>query len=298
MLLISGGQKDFNLTHLAEVCVRQACPAFTLYLDEADGWYVNWSLDDPSKLYINDQALTPKAVFVRWDAFSFLDGNENGITSDALNNWFDLIKGWALVNPSVKVLNRFHEDYLSNKPFLLKLAYDCGLDVPKTYFTNNAKDIDLDGFIAKPIAGGAHTENLADKGGLAFPMIVQEKLINPEMRIYRIGDEWFAFQIESAALDYRTLDINDISIHRVPLKDDLVEGLKKLTDQIKLDYAAADFKTCPKTGKLKFLEINSMPMFGGFDLKASGALSHALLKYLLPQAFLSSNKLDFSGASG
>lgn len=35
--------------------------------------------------------------------------------------------------------------------------------------------------------------------------------------------------------------------------------------RIGLDFAAADYKTCADTGKLKFLEVNTAPMFVAFD---------------------------------
>ncbi|MEZ5451488.1 MAG: hypothetical protein R3E93_01530 [Thiothrix sp.] len=66
---------------------------------------------------------------------------------------------------------------------------------------------------------------------------------------------------------------------------ELVEKLAQLSGHLGLDFAAADFKTDPATGELQFLEINTNPMFAGFDQVAAGALSDAMLRYLgvLPQ---------------
>jgi hypothetical protein len=51
-------------------------------------------------------------------------------------------------------------------------------------------------------------------------------------------------------------------------------------DEVGLDFGAADFKTCPDTGSYRFLEVNSAPMFAGFDRVAKGCLSAAILEWL------------------
>ena len=40
-------------------------------------------------------------------------------------------------------------------------------------------------------------------------------------------------------------------------------------------------ETDPETGRLQFLEINSNPMFAGFDQAAGGVLCDAMLDWLL-----------------
>jgi hypothetical protein len=53
-------------------------------------------------------------------------------------------------------------------------------------------------------------------------------------------------------------------------------------DRMGLDFAAADFKTCPETGRLLFLEINTGPMFAAFDQASDRAVSRALADLLSP----------------
>ena len=62
----------------------------------------------------------------------------------------------------------------------------------------------------------------------------------------------------------------------VPPPPELVEAMTKLTDKLGLDYAAADLKTNPRNGRLEFLEVNTMPMFTGYDDAAKGKLSDAI----------------------
>jgi D-alanine-D-alanine ligase-like ATP-grasp enzyme len=62
----------------------------------------------------------------------------------------------------------------------------------------------------------------------------------------------------------------------------LTRQLKRLTDRIGLDFAAADYKTCANTGKLKFLEVNTAPMFVAFDRAGKGCITDAILRFLVP----------------
>lgn len=43
---------------------------------------------------------------------------------------------------------------------------------------------------------------------------------------------------------------------------------------------AADFKACPRTGRLLFLEVNSGPMFSAFDAAGHGCLTAAMADWL------------------
>ncbi len=293
MLLISGGSEDFNLTHIADVCADMGVLAFCLFVDDLNDRDVSWSLDTGA-LEIDGQAFSPEALFVRWNAFNTSQG-ENSLTSNDLSNWFDFIKGWALTNPKVKILNRFYEDHLSNKPFILQKARSLGLRIPETILSNCAMELtdSSRSYIYKPVAGGEYTKKVEGGERFSSPQFIQEALINPEVRLYRIGDAFFAFRVESDVLDYRIASINDVSIAPIPADAHLVDGLRKLTDFLNLDYAAADFKTCSKTGELVFLEVNSMPMIAGFDKFCDGALSYALIEYLLPQHVKTENRVSF-----
>src|SRR6185369_9776714 len=121
--------------------------------------------------------------------------------------------------------------------------------------------------IAKPVTGGEYTQPLRDAlasaprrgNALAAPAIVQETLVPPELRIYRAGDRFVSFHVVASTLDYRT----DAKARVEPVANDrrLIAGLRKLTDALGLDFAAADFKQCPKTKRMLFLEVNSGPMF-------------------------------------
>jgi len=61
---------------------------------------------------------------------------------------------------------------------------------------------------------------------------------------------------------------------------ELAQPMLQLAEELGLDYAAADFKTCPKSGRWLFLEMNTMPMYAAFDKAAGGKLVAAMLRWL------------------
>src|SRR6185295_18839309 len=92
-----------------------------------------------------------------------------------------------------------------NKPRALMIARECGFDIPETHITRDFDSFaSKDNYIVKPVAGGEYTRTLPEANGLApHPWIVQEKLSYPELRLFRVGEHFFAFEIASALLDYR-----------------------------------------------------------------------------------------------
>jgi hypothetical protein len=118
-------------------------------------------------------------------------------------------------------------------------------------------------------------------GAAAAPAIVQPELAPPEVRVFAIAGELLAFRVVSEALDYRT--DRAARVERMPIGDlpeGVAGGLLRLSSNLGLDYAAADFKACPETGRLLFLEINSGPMFAAFDRASGGAIARAMDQFL------------------
>lgn len=278
MLLLCGGTNDPNIQRLADQCVKRVIPSFILSVDRDPPRSIHWDPSQCDFLEIDGHNIKPSAIFLRWNAFD-AQGTQDNLDYTQANEWFDLIKGWALAHPHIRMLNRSHNEALINKPAMLALAKQCGLNIPTTRITNNIENIhDTENWIQKPVTGGSCTKTLEPDASIQpYPHIIQEKLNYPELRLFRIGKEWFAFRVNSPDLDYRIS--KDVTIEPVQPPDDIVPGMEKLIANLKMDYAAADFKTCPKTGKFKFLEINSMPMFPGYDDMCGRALSDALITF-------------------
>jgi hypothetical protein len=169
----------------------------------------------------------------------------------------------------------------SNKVRNLLLARSLGLQVPVTRLSN----VDLaeggEAYIQKPAAGGELTRLLSEGTGeqAGAPRFIQPRLRRPETRIFRVGGQALAFEIESAALDYR--GATDVTIRHVRAEPSVTTPLFALCDALGLDFAAADFMRGPE-GEPVFLEVNTQPMFAAFDRTVDGALCDAILDHLLP----------------
>lgn len=269
MLLIAGGSRDHNIERLAGAARARNLPHRVIHTDSDPVPLVHWDMAH-DHIYINGERFGPDgtALFIRFDVF----GGDRAVT-DAL---YDTLKGWALAHPQVGLLNRNNESLEVSKPRALLLARQYGLRVPDTIITNDfARVTDGAARIAKPVGGGSYTTLFADAAGDGRPVFAQEKLAYPELRLFRVGAHLFAFRVDSATLDCRVDP--GIRLADVAVPPGLAAPMRALADRLGLDYAAADFKTDPATGDFVFLEINSMPMFTGYDIAARGRLSDAMV---------------------
>lgn len=239
---------------------------------------LTWDVD-ADVLTIDGEVVTPRAVFLRHDVFS---------TPSATRAyaWYTTALSWAMAHPDVRLLNRHHAGHLL-KPQQLLLARSCGLSIPSTVVTNDLSALaSLSDHIAKPVAGGEYTQVLstalasAPRRGdaLAASAIVQETLVPPELRIYRAGSQFLSFHVMANALDYRTDRHARVSVVRNDRR--VIAGLRRLTDALHLDFAAADFKQCPVSKRMLFLEVNSGPMFAAFDAVSGRAVGRAIVGWL------------------
>jgi hypothetical protein len=267
-----------NLGSLLHELERQRVPHLRLLAGSETHPVLTWDLA-ADVLTIGGEVVAPRGVFLRHDVFS---------TPSAARAfaWYTTALSWAMAHRDVRLLNRHHAGHLL-KPQQLLLARECGLDIPSTVITNDAAALEgMRDRIAKPVAGGEYTQPLEKAlasaprrdHALAAPAIVQETLVPPELRIYRAGSSFVSFHVIASTLDYRTDAKARVELVRNDRR--LIAGLRKLTDALRLDFAAADFKRCPKTNRMLFLEVNSGPMFAAFDAVSDRAVSRAIVREL------------------
>lgn len=286
MILVAGGQFDFNIgTLLRRILDRRIkfvevligpdlTPAITLDLAR-------------DELRLNGQPIRPTSCFMRHDVF-LQQRSKSRHAAAAAHNWYNTIKGWELAHDDVKGFNKLSFARENTKLQNLYLAKRHGLAVPETLVTNEfaRAGARLAGsLIQKPVSGGEYTTTLRSfRKGLdandpvaRYPRFVQAKLARPEMRVYRIGDEFFAFLLECRDVDYRERNRVRLALAKVPAA--IQSKLGALTDDLGLDFAAADFMR-NKHGAYCFLEVNTQPMFAAFDAVAGGRLCDAIIDHL------------------
>ena len=289
-LLIVGGDADPNITALLAAATRSGVSCRKLLIGKSSHPSLTWDVSS-GQLFLEGEPLRCSAAFVRHDVFTALNDGQASSQYRALA-WHTAITGWLGANPKIFIFNRRNLNQVTNKPLVLKLAQECGLAIPRTLITNDREQ--LNGFLSendavvKPINGGGYCEPLADvlertpvkDDRVAAPAIVQHRLTQPEVRIYAVGERYFAFNVVSQELDYRATQNCRVEAIDAP-PPDLTNGLGKLLDKLGLDFAAADFKTCADTGRLLFLEVNTGPMFAAFDKASEGKLCDAMIEALV-----------------
>jgi hypothetical protein len=288
-VLVAGGSADPNVECIRSALLDAGANVQSILVGKDANPVITWDLGS-DELYIDDELIRPAAAFVRYDVFTSMETGSIASAARA-KAWYLTVCGWIQSHPDVRFLNRGSLNAQTNKLAVLRFAKAAGLSVPQTVATN-AQDrlgqlMSESSHIVKPVAGGAYTQRLGDVlgeapvvgGALAMPAIVQPELVSPEVRVYRIRDDWFAFQIKSDTLDYRTSTATRLEYIGTPAPR-LVHRLRRLLDGLSLDFAAVDFRTSRDSSELFFLEVNTMPMFSAFDHASKGAISSAMLSYL------------------
>ncbi len=286
MLLIAGGALDPNIACLAKAAENLGLRFRTLLVGPRDAPSIAWDINKDA-LLVDGCRLSVGSAFIRYDVFSQLDDQRPEVAHRALA-WYLAMSSYLECHAEIRTFNRRHDG--GGKPAQLAIASSVGLEIPHTWICNDfpylrtkAHRLEL---VVKPVNGGEYCQTLKAVAGsterrngvASAPAIVQELLVQPDVRIYRVGRDFFGFTIRSDVLDYRTT--NSAQLEFLPSIDPRIkQGLKRLTDRLGLDFAAADFKADDK-GALKFLEVNSAPMFAAFDSVANGRVSQAILANL------------------
>jgi len=287
MILVAGGQLDFNLGALLRRMLRRRVK----FVSAAVGPRLvpRLTIDlQRDRLRLDGRTIRPTACFMRHDVF-LAQSLQTAEANAAALNWYAAIKGWELAHDDVRGFNKKSLATESNKLRNLYVAAQHGLVVPRTILTNefaSARKVLRGALIQKPAAGGEHTSMLGDfldaqaAATLVgrYPRFIQRRLLRPELRVYRIGDAMLGFALTSPDIDYRSRQRVRLKPARVPAA--LRDKLFGLCETLGLDFAAADFMRDPRSKELCFLELNSQPMFAAFDAVCGGKLCDAIIDAL------------------
>jgi ATP-grasp ribosomal peptide maturase len=190
------------------------------------------------------------------------------------------------------------------KPYQLKMAVDCGLQIPKTLITNSPQKVhtffdECQGeLIYKTLgnwsgqtenAGYAIMTNIVRQEDLDHlnhvthtACLFQERVIKDfELRVTVVGKRIFCAEIHtpSSIVDWRTFpDGLTYNIHKLP--DDLQDKLICLVQNLGLNFGAIDMIVKP-TGEYIFLEINPNGQWGWIELETGLPISDAVADLLV-----------------
>ncbi len=263
------------------------------------------SLDDKlAAIDVEGRSLSrPAAVYVR-DLFAHPLAPGLDVSDEMEQDWqrtfvalreksqvlFSLLARWSELG--VPVYNPPSPEWRLAKPFQLAVLEHAGLPVPKTLWTNDPERVRQ--FAAgrriayKPVAGGAATQELKPddltderlRTLRGAPVTFQELLEGDNYRVYCLDGEVIAcLRITSDSVDFRQ---NEDLIEETSLPPEVLEQCLRAAEVLGLRWTGMDLKA-DGTGALRFLELNSSPMFLGFDARAGtdvlGALVGALASH-------------------
>lgn len=288
-VLVVGGKADPHIDAVSLEVARFGGSPLSLVVGKDANPAITWRLDDDA-LLLNGEIISPDAAFIRFDVFTHLQ-DKSPASAYRAHAWYSTLGGWILAHPEMRTLNRKSFSVQTNKAAVLYAARDCGLEIPQTVITNDIGQFFDDGrhssLVVKPVTGGDYCRRLSEiaeltetrDGVAASPAIVQCELVSPDVRVYFVDGVVEAFRIVSERLDYRA--DSACSIQRLEhAPSDVLSGLHLLLDRLQVDFAAADFKTSPDSDRLVFLEVNTAPMFCGFDAHGDGRIAQAIARYL------------------
>jgi glutathione synthase/RimK-type ligase-like ATP-grasp enzyme len=180
-----------------------------------------------------------------------------------------------------------------SKPFHSLQLARLGWRVPRTCVTDDpeaaARFVDScpDGVIFKGVSStktwATRYDDRRDRQRLSLvrncPVLLQEEIKGPEVRIHVVDDDLFPEEIESDAVDYRAARGHN-RFRRTTLPGDVADRCRATARMLRTPFVGIDVKHERETGEWIALEANGMPGYEGYDRRAGGAISRALVAWL------------------
>ncbi len=281
-LLIVGGDSDPNTRRVVDQAHIRQIDYHFWDTDVEGSLQIAWDFDKPV-IDLGDQHLQPAAIFARCNVFS----QDTNLPARV----HQLIQGYALAWPDVRILNRQTLNTLNNKSRNLRLARDIGFAIPDTMVLGDCSPLetvpDAENRIAKPLDGGAHTVSVSklnqQRTQSQWPntsYFIQERLKGENLRVFVINQQAYCFHLATQSLDYR--DDPKVAVRQISTPSRLVAPALALAKKIGFDFCALDFRCRANFENPVFLEVNSFPMFVRFDDAGENCLVDRVLDFLVP----------------
>ena len=300
-VVLVGSPRDPHIELVAKALVDRGADALVVdTLDFPDSPHISLGDDlesmtidgrtvsKPAAVYLRDIYAQPLAVGVDIDDEMEQDWRRTLIAlREKSHMLYPLLGRWAEIG--VPFYNNMGSNWRHAKPMQLALLKREGLPVPETIWTNDPEAVRKFAagrrVIYKPVSGGAATkelgpEDLTDERLATLkgaPVTFQELLEGDNFRVYVLDGEVIAtLRVRSDSLDYRQ---NEDKIEPTDLPDEVLRQCIRAADVLELRWTGIDLRANAR-GDLKFLELNSSPMFLGFDRNAGTRIFDALVDRL------------------
>jgi hypothetical protein len=203
-----------------------------------------------------------------------------------LVDWADLAQAVIVNRPSAMASN-------ASKPFQARQLREAGFRVPETLVTTDPDAVCAfrdkhRRVVYKSISGvRSIVSELTDRHLLRLdavrwcPTQFQELVPGTEYRVHVVGEETFAVEIESDALDYRYAHRQGRTATLRPgrLPDDVAERCVAVTREMGLAFGGVDLKRTPD-GRWYCFEVNPSPGFTYYQDATAQPIDEAVARLL------------------
>jgi hypothetical protein len=212
---------------------------------------------------------------------------ERALTVDRmLSDWADLADALVVNRPLAMASN-------SSKPFQARQVRDAGFLVPDTMVTTDPDAVcafrdkhrrvvykSISG--VRSIVSELTDQHLARLDAVRWcPTQFQELVLGTEYRVHVVGEETFAAEIESDALDYRYAHRQGHSVEMRPalLPHEVAERCVTVTRGMGLAFSGVDLKRTPD-GRWYCFEVNPSPGFTYYQQATGQRIDDAVARLL------------------
>ncbi len=296
MILCVGLAGDSTFSHTL-VALRSAATSFDVveFAHFAISGDLTYDLDDPHAARLSTRSREHRLADYR-SAYVRLHDISTSAPSERLSMRaaaFYLALGRLFTESTLPVINPpFADNSNFSKPYHAGRLAELGWAVPRSCVTNDPDFalafIDSCGgdVIFKGVSSmktwatryepARHSSRLPLVG--SCPVLLQEEIKGPDIRVHVLGEQVFAEEIHSDAADYRLSRAS--SFRQIKLPGTLADRCRALVEAMGSPFLGVDLKRDSTSGEWLLLEANPMPGYEGYDKRAGGAISRALVDWL------------------
>jgi glutathione synthase/RimK-type ligase-like ATP-grasp enzyme len=243
-----------------------------------------WSLEEITGIYarlMDHRYISPRANSPERPP------NHADRVHSALATWMELTDATVINRPSAMMSN-------GSKPLQAQLIRKHGFSIPETMITNDPDVaiafVDRHADVIFKSASGVRSivRSFAEHDRARLdairmcPVQFQERLRGINVRVHVVGDQVFACEATTDAVDYRyaTDQVGTAAtIETVKLSDELAEKCTSLSATLGLDFAGIDLLMA-EDGRVVCFEVNPSPGYTYFESHTGQPISEAVAAHL------------------
>jgi ribosomal protein S6-L-glutamate ligase RimK-like protein len=206
--------------------------------------------------------------------------------ADLAVEWLDVAPGLVVNRPSAMTSN-------ASKPYQAQVIGQHGFRVPETVITTLPEEVRVfaerhRGVVYKSTSGTRSIVRRLDAPALHrldrirwLPTQFQEEVPGVDVRVHVVGEDVFATEIASDAVDYRYAgrDGLECDLRAVRLDDEVAQRCVALAAALDLPLAGIDLRRTPE-GEVVCFEVNPMPGYSFVEEVTGQSISAALVHRL------------------